>query len=106
VKNKSTQIEKPEQKVKSTFIPSSLDIVGTTDIPRIREVTRANLARYIVIGVFILLFIISSLLFLLIIFNKQEAVMFKDILLSFIGFSSGILVSIFGFYFKGKESEN
>lgn len=85
---------------------SSGSISTVTDIPRLREQTRANMAKYIVLGLFTMLGILTTLLFVLIMLDKKEASVFKDILLSFIGFSSGILVSILGYYYKGKDIEN
>lgn len=104
---KSKSNKKPEninksagtQKIETTIIPFPNDL-SSTDINRMRETTRGNLAKYVLFGLFGILFILSLGLFLLIIMDKSQASIFKDILLSFIGFSSGVLVSIFSFYYK------
>lgn len=87
------------QEIEPTIVPLPND-QSTTDINRIRENTRGNLAKYVLFGLFGMLFLLALLLFLLIILDKSGASIFKDILLSFIGFASGVLVSIFGFYYK------
>lgn len=87
------------QKIETTIVPFPND-PSSTDINRMRETTRANLAKYVLFGLFGMLFLLALLLFLLIILDKPGASIFKDILLSFIGFASGVLVSIFGFYYK------
>ncbi|MBI3984987.1 MAG: hypothetical protein HY344_03545 [Candidatus Levybacteria bacterium] len=83
----------------NTLSPSS------TDYRQMKEQTRKWLAIGIAAGLFLMLFLLSILLFILLLLNNQNAGLFKDILLSFIGFASGLLVSIFGFYFKGIKDE-
>ncbi len=77
----------------------------STDYRQWKEQTRKWLAVGITAGLFIMLFLLSILLFILVLLNNVNAGVFKDILLSFIGFASGLLVSIFGFYFKGVIDE-
>lgn len=76
------------------------------DVPGYREAARAEIAKIIVKGIFALLIILSTMLFILLLVGKESSSIFKDILLSFIGFASGTLVSVFGFYFKGQDKEN
>jgi hypothetical protein len=70
----------------------------------LREATRTELAKLIVWGIFLSLGSLFLFLFILIILGKEQAQIFKEILLSFIGFASGILVTVFGFYFKSRQN--
>lgn len=77
----------------------------STDYRQWKEQTRKWLAIGITGGLFFMLFLLSILLFVLVLLNNASAGLFKDILLSFIGFASGLMVSIFGFYFKGIKND-
>jgi hypothetical protein len=92
---KNNLIKKAEgaQKIEPTILPLPTDPLSTDTI---RETTRSNLAKYVIFGLFIMLFLLSTGLFLLIFLNKPQSSIFKDILLSFIGFSSGLFSKHFG----------
>jgi len=67
---------------------------------RMRETARSWLAFVVVGGVMVILIALLILLYLLIRAQNPDAAAFKDVLLSFIGFASGIIVAVLGFYFS------
>lgn len=81
-------------------VPTSQEFSVSPTTDQLREQTRSQLANYVLVGLFGILFTLALGLFLLIILDKPQSSVFKDILLSFIGFASGVLVSIFSFYYK------
>lgn len=100
------EVRKKKQQLSQIPVVSSSS-PQSTDYRVWKEQTRKWLAIGIAGGLFGMLFLLSILFFILLILNNVNAGLFKDILLSFIGFASGLLVSIFGFYFKGiKDEEN
>jgi|SRR3972149_10642920 len=105
-KSRKSRVSANPQKTVDSVVSSAILI---TDVKKMREEARGKLATTIIKGLFFLLGIFAFLLFILLLLQKDSASIFKDILLSFIGFSSGILISVLSFYFKditSRDSDN